>query len=148
MVLKAMHLLNLFSKSLWEIQSFLPKELSWPRAGFSMIWAIFHQSIDVVQPIWETGTCSLPLLCVCLLLFLVHFQGIAMMRTQKGGICQCIKNVEKRLRVKCNYTDREMGNGILRSSSGRRESEELSFPCTTFNSLWQSRKKKQSAIIS
>lgn len=62
----------------------------------------------------------------------VHFQGIAMMRALKGGICQQIKNFERHLRVKCNYTDRDMGNARLRSSNGGEVSEEVSFPFTTF----------------
>lgn len=93
-----------------------------------------------ISPVNRCGTthlgsraCSLLVFCACLLLFLVHFKGIAMMRTLKGGICQCIKYVERHLRVKCNYTDRERGKTWLRSSSGREESEELYlFPAQLF----------------
>lgn len=76
---------------------------------------------------------SLLVFHACLLLFLVHFQGIAMMRTLKGGICQCIKYVERHLRVKCNYTDTERGKTCLRSSRG--EKKEQLFIHTTFYSF-------------
>lgn len=78
-----------------------------------------------ISPVNRWGTthlgswaCSLLVFYACLLLSLVHFQGIAMMRTLKGGICQCIKYVERHLRVKCNYTDTERRKTCLRSCSG------------------------------
>lgn len=84
-----------------------------------------------ISPVNRCGTthlgsraCSLLVFYACLLLFLVHFQGIAMMRTLKGGICQCIKYVERRLRVKCNYTDREGKN--------MSQKKNFVFPYTTF----------------
>lgn len=118
-------------------QSFLPKEVSWPWAGFRW-YEIYFTS----QSMWynSSGKSGLSLLVfhACLLLFLVHFLGIAMMRTLKGGICQCIKYVERHLRVKCNYTDTERGKTCLWSCSGREES--TTFIHTTFYSLWQFRK--------
>lgn len=67
-----------------------------------------------ISPVNRCGTthlggwaCSLLVVHACLLLFLVHFQGIAMMRTLKEGICQCIKYVERHLRVMCYYTEKE-----------------------------------------
>lgn len=72
--------------------------------------------MSYISPVNRCGTthlggwaCSRLVFFACLLLFLVHFQGIAMMRTLKGGICQCIKYVERHLRVKCNYTDTGRG---------------------------------------
>lgn len=50
-----------------------------------------------------------------------------MMRALKGGICQRIKNFERHLRVKCNYTDRDMGNVRLRSSKGGKGKRESLF---------------------
>lgn len=57
---------------------------------------------------WEAGH-ALCLFFACLLLFLVHFQGIAMMRTLRGEICQCIKYVERHLRETSNYTGTARG---------------------------------------
>lgn len=131
--------MNLLSRILWEIQSFFPKELTWP-------WAIFLYDLSYISPVNRCGTAHLGSrgpLSACflhLLPLLVHFQGIAMMRALKGGICQRIKNCERHLRVKCNYTDTDMGNVRLRSSNGGEESGEVSFPRTTFMFLWQRRK--------
>ena len=46
-----------------------------------------------------------------------------MMRTLKGGICQCIKYVEKHPREKCNYTETERGGN--RSPSDATEEKSL-----------------------
>lgn len=119
----AVFLMNLLSRILWEIQSFFPKELTWP-------WAIFLYDLSYISPANRCGTAHLGSrgpLSACflhLLPLLIHFQGIAMMRALKGGICQRIKNFERHLRVKCNYTDTDMGNVRLRSSNGGEESEE------------------------
>lgn len=49
--------------------------------------------------------CSPLVFCARLHRFGVRTQGMAIMRTLREGICQCIKYVERHLRVKCNYTD-------------------------------------------
>ena len=133
----ALHLVNLFSRCLREIRSVLPKELSWP-------WAGFLYDLRYILPVNRCGTthlgsraCSLLVLCARLLLFLVHSQGIAMMRTLGGGICQCIKYVERHL--KCNYTDREKGEHGSEVLVGGKRVRNCFSHCTTFYSLWQSR---------
>lgn len=51
---------QLFSRSLRETQIFSLKSSHGPELVFYMIWDIFHQPIDVVQPIWEAR----PALCL------------------------------------------------------------------------------------
>lgn len=71
---KTLHLMNLFSGSLWEICRFLPKELSWPRAGF-----IWYEIYFTSQSMWYNPSGKLRLLSACLLLlpppFSCTFQG-------------------------------------------------------------------------
>ena len=87
-----------------------------------------------ISPVNRCGTthlgsraCSLLVLCACLLLFLVHFQGIAMMKTLNWGIHQCIKYVVMHLRVKCNYTDREREKRVLRVAVGEKKTGNFLF---------------------
>ena len=102
-----------------------------------------------ISPVNRCGTAhlggraySLLVFYACLLLFLVHFQGIAMMRTLKGGICQCIKYVERHLRVKCNYTDKGRGENMPQKLQWERRSHgSLFFSSITFYSFWQGRKR-------
>lgn len=83
------------------------------------------------NPSGETGggggeACSLLVFGACLLLllfFLVHFLGIAMMRTLNLGICQWIRYVERHLRVKCNYTDWERKKNMSGELQRERERE-------------------------
>lgn len=120
----ALHLVNCFPEAFGRPRVFSLKRYHGPE--------LVLYDMRYISPVNRCGTTHLgsrpALLLVflaCLLLFLVHFQGIAMMRTLKGGICQCIKYVERHLRVKCNYTDTESGKTCLRSCSGSKESEGL-----------------------
>lgn len=118
-----------------------------------MALSYFFYDLRYISPGNRCGTAHLGsqgLLSACFLRLpplRVHFQGIAMMRALKGGICQRIKNFEKHLRVKCNYGDRDMGNVRLRSSNGGEKSEEVSFPPTTFMSLWQREKVQRLYLL-
>lgn len=104
-----------------EIRSFLPQELSQPRASF-ILYEIYFTSRSVwEQPIGEEALFA-PCLSsapVCLLLSLVHFKGIAMMRVLKGGnlsmyqICWEASESEVQLHR----------HGALRGETGLRTSE-------------------------
>lgn len=53
---------QLFSRSLWETHSFLPKEISWPWAGF-----IWYEIYFTSQSMWYNPSGKLGLLSACLL---------------------------------------------------------------------------------
>lgn len=127
-----------FLEAFGEIQSFFPKELTWPWAIFYMIWDIFHPPIDVVRAIWEVRACSLPVFCA-FFLFVYISRELSWWECWKGKFVSGSK-ILRGIWEWSAITQTETRGMWSSSSNGGEESQEVYFPSTTFMFLWQRRK--------